>query len=111
MSKEHNSRLWVCTRCARKKGIELEADPVLLKVCDECKIQNWCRNPKGAGLVITEVLKEAEPEPEPVFEASKESMQSEIDALRKQEKELLEVEEAKQTEIEALKAQLAELET
>ena len=88
--KEHKSRLWVCTRCGRRKGIELEPDPVLLKVCDECKIQNWCRNPKGAGLVITEVLKEDEPEP--VIEA-----------------ETVE-EDPKKAEIERLKAQLAELE-
>ena len=96
MSEEHASRLWVCTRCGRRKGIELEPDPVLLKVCDECKIQNWCRNPKGAGLVITEVLKEAEPEPEPVIEA--ETVEEEP-------------EDPKKAEIEALKAQLAELET
>jgi len=95
MSEEHASRLWVCTRCGRRKGIELEPDPVLLKVCDECKIQNWCRNPKGAGLVITEVLKEAEPEPEPVIEA--ETVEEEP-------------EDPKKAEIEALKAQLAELE-
>ena len=95
MSKEHASRLWVCTRCGRRKGIDLEPDPVLLKVCDECKIQNWCRNPKGAGLVITEVLKEAEPEPEPVIEA--ETVEEEP-------------EDPKKAEIEALKAQLAELE-
>ena len=95
MSEEHASRLWVCTRCGRRKGIELEPDPVLLKVCDECKIQNWCRNPKGAGLVITEVLKEAEPETEPVIEA--ETVEEEP-------------EDPKKAEIEALKAQLAELE-
>ena len=97
MSKEHASRLWVCTRCGRRKGIELEPDPVLLKVCDECKIQNWCRSPKGAGLVITAVLKEAEP----VVEVEEESFEP---------TELEDLDAIKKAEIEALKAQLAELE-
>ena len=100
MSEEHASRLWVCTRCGRRKGIELEPDPVLLKVCDECKIQNWCRNPKGAGLVITAVLEEAEPEPkeEP---RTIEEIEDDFKATGMDEK---------QAEILALKAQLAELE-
>ena len=97
MSEEHASRLWVCTRCGRRKGIELEPDPVLLKVCDECKIQNWCRNPKGAGLVITAVLKETEP----VVEVEEESFEP---------TELEDLDAIKKAEIEALKAQLAELE-
>ena len=97
MSEEHASRLWVCTRCSRRKGIELEPDPVLLKVCDECKIQNWCRNPKGAGLVITAVLKETEP----VVEVEEESFEP---------TELEDLDAIKKAEIEALKAQLAELE-
>ena len=107
MSVEHNSRLWVCTRCGRRKGIELEPDPVLLKVCDECKIQNWCRNPKGAGLVITEVLKEAPPTTiiaEDIEVVGDVVIESVLEDVTPEPSE-------KEKEIEALKAQLAELET
>ena len=95
MTEEHTSRLWVCARCGRRKNIALVPDPVLLKVCDECGIENWCRNPVGAGVVI-----KAEPEPkkEP---RTIEEIEDDFKATGMSEK---------QAEILALKAQLAELE-
>ena len=96
MSEEKEVK-WVCTRCGRRNKLELEADPVALKVCDMCKIQNWCRLVKGpvvvaetveevAEVVVEPEVEEVVPEPEP------------------------EPEDPKKAEIEALKAQLAELE-
>lgn len=69
---DSNGVTWLCHRCARKKDIELDTDPVLLRVCDGCQVENWTRPVKGVVAVIEEVLKEAptvEPEPEPVIEA------------------------------------------
>ena len=34
---------WLCHRCARKEEIELEPDPVLLRVCEACKVENFTR--------------------------------------------------------------------
>ena len=34
---------WLCHRCARKEEIELEPDPVLLRVCEGCQVENFTR--------------------------------------------------------------------
>ena len=39
---------WICSRCAGRNAVEAEIDPVVLRVCDWCKVQNWTR-PVGHG--------------------------------------------------------------
>jgi len=34
---------WICSRCASRKKVEHETDPVVLRVCDWCNIKNWTR--------------------------------------------------------------------
>ena len=96
MSEETGAR-WLCHRCVKKEGATVDADPVLLRVCDGCQVENWTRpvkgllNPVGAEeepVVEAETVEEVAPEPEPEPEP----------------------EDPKKAEIEALKAQLAELE-
>ena len=65
MSEENGVR-WLCHRCIRKENVEAEADPVLLKVCDGCQVENWTRLVRGP-VVVEEVVVEAETvEEEPV---------------------------------------------
>ena len=34
---------WLCARCASKEEKETEPDPVVLRLCTSCKVQNWVR--------------------------------------------------------------------
>ena len=34
---------WLCARCAKKEDKETEPDPVVLRVCTSCKVENWVR--------------------------------------------------------------------
>ena len=43
MAKAKKQKEWCCARCARRKEIATNADPVLLRECDWCNIKNWCR--------------------------------------------------------------------
>ena len=45
---DSNGVQWFCHRCARKDDLELDADPVMLRVCDGCKVENWTRPLSGA---------------------------------------------------------------
>ena len=96
MSEETDAR-WLCHRCVKKEGATVDADPVLLRVCDGCQVENYVRLARGVVLVaetveevgevvVESVIEEVAPEPEP------------------------EPEDPKKAEIEALKAQIAELE-
>ena len=40
---------WICSRCAQRKDIEAEIDPVVLRVCDWCNIENWVKPVGHAG--------------------------------------------------------------
>lgn len=44
---ESKETRWVCARCGRRKGIDLESDPSVIRVCAECSIENYCRPVKG----------------------------------------------------------------
>lgn len=35
--------IWLCVRCADKQGVETESEPVILKACSACGIENWVR--------------------------------------------------------------------
>ena len=96
MSEQKGVR-WLCHRCVKKEGATVDADPVLLRVCDGCQVENYTRLVRGAV--------EAPKEPEPVIEA--ETVEEPEPEL---EPEVDEEAEAKKAEIEVLKAQLAELE-
>ena len=34
---------WLCARCAKKEDKETEPDPVVLRLCTSCKVENWVR--------------------------------------------------------------------
>jgi len=34
---------WLCSRCSEKTGKKTEPDPVILRLCTECKVENWVR--------------------------------------------------------------------
>ena len=95
MSEEKGTR-WLCHRCAKKEGVQLDPDPVDIRVCDGCKIENHTRPVSGA--VAVEVVKEAEKPAELVVEAEPEP-EPEPEPV-----------DPKKAEIEQLKAQIAELE-
>ena len=100
---EENSVTWLCQRCGRRQDIELETDPVLLRVCDSCKIENWTRPVKGAVEAI-----EAPKEEEPVVEAETvEEVVVKVDIDTEEVDKKLEATKAK---IAELNAELAELE-
>lgn len=120
---------WICARCAKNTGKTPEPDPVILRLCTECKVVNWVRpfGHVGEGVVPSaEEVKAAhelqiaqskawnvtaaklEAEHKGKVEAAVDiSREVEIDAVREEEAEE-ETEEAK--EIAGLKARLAELE-
>ena len=94
---ESKSVRWLCHRCIKKESADVDPDPVLLRVCDGCQVENYTRPVKGTVIVaedvevvgevvVESVIEEVAPEPEP------------------------EPEDPKKAEIEALKAKLAELE-
>ena len=84
---DSNGVQWFCHRCARKDELELDADPVMLRVCDGCKVENWTRPLSGAKVpvaivgpdedgepVLVEVETVEEPEPEPEVEIEAETV-------------------------------------
>jgi uncharacterized secreted protein with C-terminal beta-propeller domain len=34
---------WLCSRCAEKESKAVEPDPVILRLCTSCKVENWVR--------------------------------------------------------------------
>ena len=123
---------WLCARCAKKEDKETEPDPVVLRLCTSCKVENWVRpfGHSGEGVIAEEEETEAakvyhaelsaqkvpkakepvveavsEPEPELEVVAVLEEIPTDdetIDAAIEAGK--------KEAEIAALKAQIAELE-
>ena len=123
---------WLCARCAKKEDKETEPDPVVLRLCTSCKVENWVRpfGHAGEGVIAEEEETEAakvyhaelsaqkapkakepvveavsEPEPELEVVAVLEEIPTDdetIDAAIEAGK--------KEAEIAALKAQIAELE-
>lgn len=55
---------WLCHRCARKEEIELEPDPVLLRVCEACQVENFTRLETVATVKVEEVPLEEPAGPE-----------------------------------------------
>lgn len=129
MTKEKKKALWACARCERRKEIaDVNADPVVLRVCDYCGVENWVRPVghagAGAGTVnqtltaeqavvhaeaVAADLENSTGEPE-VVEVEAETVEEVIaDAVQEQEAEEAE-KAAKEAEIARLKAELAELE-
>ena len=53
---DSNGVQWFCHRCARKDDLELDADPVMLRVCDGCNVENWTRPLAGAVAVVEEAV-------------------------------------------------------
>lgn len=50
MTEEKKRALWACARCERRKKIaNVQPDPVVLRTCDYCNIQNWVRPVGHAG--------------------------------------------------------------
>ena len=112
---------WFCHRCIKKYEVEVEPDPVLLRVCDGCQVENWTRPVKGAEKPQVELVPI---EPEPVIEA--ETVEEELVLgvnpiptepepevtvkVKLDTEELDKTLDAKKAEITKLKAQLAELE-
>ena len=47
MSEETDTK-WLCHRCVKKEGATVDADPVLLRVCDGCQVENYTRLSRGA---------------------------------------------------------------
>ena len=97
---EENSARWLCHRCVKKEGATVDADPVLLRVCDGCQVENYTRLVRGAV--------EAPKEPEPVIEAETvEEVVIKVDIDTEEVDKKLEATKAK---IAELNAELAELE-
>jgi hypothetical protein len=44
---------WVCARCAEKEQKVTETDPVILRLCTSCKVENWVRPFGHVGESIT----------------------------------------------------------
>jgi hypothetical protein len=42
MSETKNAR-WLCHRCIKKEGVEVDPDPVPIRVCDGCNVENYVR--------------------------------------------------------------------
>ena len=105
---EENSVTWLCQRCGRRQDIELETDPVLLRVCDSCKIENWTRPVKGVVETIEEIKVPLDSGPS-LDGDSKET--SEVTVKVKLDTEEVDKKlEATKAKIAELNAELAELE-
>jgi len=108
--------LWACARCERRKKIEnVQTDPVVLRVCDYCKIENWVRPVGHAGADTLNPKQVLPPEKVAVHaemvEEAKELEEAPLEEASLGPKEESEPEKSdKEKEIEALKAKLAELE-
>lgn len=129
---------WLCARCAKKEDKETEPDPVVLRLCTSCKVENWVRpfghtgsdvmaseaeteEAKEFRLEVHRLENEKKPQKapkkarvveEPVLEAVSEP-EPELEVVAVLEPAVIEeIEEAnkKEDEIAALKAQIAELE-
>lgn len=135
MTKKKKAK-WICARCARRKEVEPETDPVVLRVCDWCNIENWTRpvghggaNAGGGPVMEVKVDKDGERLPlykkgevapsvtaveEPVIEA--ETVVEEVieeaveEAVEEEVAETNQTMTAKEKQILDLKAQLEELE-
>lgn len=35
--------IWLCSRCAKRLGKAVEPEPTVLRVCSNCKVENWVR--------------------------------------------------------------------
>jgi hypothetical protein len=129
---------WLCARCAKKEDKETEPDPVVLRVCTSCKVENWVRpfGHTGSDVMASEAEteeakafrleahrlenekkpqkapKKARAVEEPVIEAESEPEPEleVIDVLDPAVIEEIEETNKKEDEIAKLKAQLAELE-
>ena len=51
---------WLCSRCSEKTGKKTEPDPVVLRLCTECKVQNWVRPYGHAGEAVQPTPEETE---------------------------------------------------
>ena len=71
---EETVRRWLCHRCVKKENATTDIDP-LLKVCDVCKIENWCRLTTEA--VALETVEEAIVEEEELLEITGEPITEE----------------------------------
>lgn len=105
--------IWLCARCARKKDVQTEEDPVVLKACSECNVENWVRpyGHAGADAVDNETM----PEPKIVIakgDAEIETTVEDLEILTATAKEIEDdrAEKARLAKIEKYKAKLAELE-
>ena len=51
---------WLCSRCAERTGKTPEPDPVVLRLCTECKVENWVRpfGHSGEAVVASEEEKQ-----------------------------------------------------
>ena len=131
---------WLCARCAEKTGKTPEPDPVVLRLCTECKVENWVRpfGHSGEGVIPSDEEYEAAHEnqieearkgrerAEKIRKDNREKIKKVTEELPKEEapeetvlvaedvptEEEVVVEEPdpKEEEIAKLKAQLAELE-
>ena len=103
MSEETVAR-WLCHRCVKKEEATVDADPVLLRVCDGCQVENYTRLSRGVVVFAETIRKELEAE----------TVVEEVEVEQPTSEEAVEIIDAanvtKQAEIEALKAQIAELE-
>ena len=103
MSEETDTK-WLCHRCVKKEGATVDADPVLLRVCDGCQVENYVRLSRGVVVFAEDIRKELEAE----------TVVEEVEVEQPTSEEAVEIIDAanvtKQAEIEALKAQIAELE-
>jgi len=126
---------WLCARCAEKTGKTPEPDPVVLRLCTECKVENWVRPFGHAGEAVVASEEEIEAahmkasEEAKVMKAATEKITE--DRAKERAEEVKEAKKAvtetdpeeeiptddatieaaqKAAEIEALKKQLAELE-
>lgn len=58
---------WYCKRCAEALNVKLEPEPMVLRLCSNCKVENYCWPCGHAGEDVTPI--EEEPEPTEVAEA------------------------------------------
>ena len=110
MSEETDAR-WLCHRCVKKEGATVDADPVLLRVCDGCQVENYVRLARGV------IVERSDEEIEALNESARETIVAEsVEVVGEVVVESVieevapEPEDPKKAEIEALKAQIAELE-
>lgn len=81
-----NRVIWLCARCAKKRNVVTDTDPVELRECDACHIRNWTR-PAGQTSNGEEMVKKDAVQQEQE-EAKTNTTMSEVEQLRARIKEL-----------------------